>query len=391
MPSSSTDLSLLIQKTKARFREAFGGEPGLAVSPGRVNLIGEHTDYNDGFVFPLAIDRYVALAFAANDLDRLRIHSVDYGETQEVSLEDLRLPGGAAWHDYISGVFWVLKQEGHPVVGLDLVVAGTIPIGAGLSSSAALELGTARAVSASIDLAWEPKAMALVGQRAENEWVGMSCGIMDQIAVAAGEEGGALLLDCRSLDYRLVPIPDEALVVVMDTGTRRALVDGEYNERRASCESAVHFLQQNDPSIRALRDVTPEILSESKEPMDLVVYRRAQHVVEENERTTEMAEVLQSGDLERAGRLMNASHESLRDLYEVSSRELDLISQLAREHSACYGARMTGAGFGGCGVALIRVDRVENFTFDIEQAYKEQSGQTGSLYVCRPVGGTSLL
>lgn len=369
----------------------FESESRLAVSPGRVNLIGEHTDYNDGFVFPLAINRYVTLAFTVNGHDVLRMHSVDYGESREVSLRDLCLPGDSEWHDYISGVFWAFQEEGYEPCGLDMVVAGTIPIGAGLSSSAALELATARAVSASIDLAWEPKTMALVGQKAENEWVGMACGIMDQLAVAAGEEGGALLLDCRNLDYEIVPIPEEALVVVMDTGTRRALVDGEYNARRSSCESAVSFFQRLEPSVRALRDVSTEMLLQSEDQMDPVAHRRAQHVVGENQRTTEMAQALQAGDMEQAGHLMNASHESLRDLYEVSSRELDIISQLAREHTACFGARMTGAGFGGCGVALVQAESVEAFTSDIEKTYKERSGQSGSLYVCRPVKGTHLI
>jgi galactokinase len=333
----------------------------------------------------------MTLAFAVNGHDALRMHSVDYGASRDVSLKDLCLPGGSDWHDYISGVFWAFQEEGHEPCGLDIVVAGTIPIGAGLSSSAALELATARAVSASIDLGWEPKAMALVSQKAENEWVGMSCGIMDQLAVAAGEEGGALLLDCRSLDYEIIPIPKEALVVVMDTGTRRALVDGEYNARRSSCESAVRFIQQLEPSVRALRDVSTEMLSQNEDQMDRVAHQRAQHVVEENQRTTEMARALQKGDLRQAGHLMNASHESLRDLYEVSSRDLDIITRLAREHSACFGARMTGAGFGGCGVALVQSEHVEAFTSDIETTYKEQAGQSGSLYVCRPVRGTHLV
>jgi galactokinase len=193
------------------------------------------------------------------------------------------------------------------------------------------------------------------------------------------------------LDYKIVPIPTEALVVVMDTGTRRALVEGEYNARRSSCESAVRFLQQHDPSIRALRDVTREVLEQGQDQLNPTVHRRAQHVVEENQRTADMAEALQQGDLKQAGQLMNASHESLRDLYEVSSRELDIISQLAREHSACFGARMTGAGFGGCGVALVQSEHVEAFTSDIEKTYKELSGQSGSLYVCRPVEGTHLI
>jgi galactokinase len=233
--------------------------------------------------------------------------------------------------------------------------------------------------------------MAKVAQRAENDYVGVSCGIMDQIAVAASREGHALLLDCRSLDYSAVPLPNGAVAVVMDTGTRRALATGEYNQRRQSCETAVRELKKHDRSVRALRDVSRELLEKSRGDLDLETFRRAQHVIDENARTVEMASALAGKDLERAGGLMNQSHRSLRDLYEVSSQELDLISELARKHPACWGARMTGAGFGGCGVALVRADLAEEFTSEVEAAYRAESGLSGSLYVCRPVDGARLV
>jgi galactokinase len=271
------------------------------------------------------------------------------------------------------------------------VVTGNIPIGAGLSSSAALELAVARALASAASLEWNASAMAKVAQRAENEYVGVSCGIMDQIAVAASKVGQALLLDCRSLDFSQVPIPDDAVVVVMDTGTRRALASEGYNQRRRSCEESVRKLQKIDPSVGALRDVSLELLAKAEKTMVLETYRRARHVIEENARTIEMAEALRSGDLERCGRLMNASHQSLRDLYEVSSPDLDLIAALARKHPACWGARMTGAGFGGCGVALVQAEQVQLFGGEVEKAYRAETGLPGSLYCCHPVDGTRLV
>jgi galactokinase len=319
------------------------------------------------------------------------MHSSEYEASKALSLEELSAPGGSDWYDYIAGVFWAMRSEGYPATGLDLVVTGNIPIGAGLSSSAAIEVATARAVVAAVGGPWDAKRMARVAQQAENEYVGMPCGVMDQLAVSAGEEGCALLLDCRSLVTSAVPIPDKALIVVMDTGTRRALMDGAYAERRSSCERAVEVVRRHSPSVKALRDVSLDMLEKARDATRAKDGDRARHVIAENQRTLDMADALGKGDLERSGTLMNASHESLRQLYEVSSRELDIITEVAREHPACWGARMTGAGFGGCGVALVRAGNAEAFVSEVEKAYREETKLPGTLYVCRPVAGANLM
>ena len=286
---------------------------------------------------------------------------------------------------------WAFAAEGLHVPGLDVVIDGDVPLGAGLSSSAALEMATARALCAAGDVAWDPVRMARLGQKAENRYVGMNCGIMDQFASAVSEEGAALLLDCRSLETRAVPVPAEAAVVVMDTGARRALAGSAYNDRRAACERVVAHLRTLDPFVRALRDVSPDLLERGRPGLDPTDYRRASHVVPENRRPVEMAAALEAGDLAAAGRLMNDSHFSLRDLYEVSCEELDLITGIAREQLACFGARMTGAGFGGCAVALVRADAVGPFCETVLATYTGKVDLPAALYPCRPMAGARLL
>ncbi|MFQ5793136.1 MAG: galactokinase, partial [Acidobacteriota bacterium] len=314
----------LARRVRRQFHDLFGDgrEPRVAVAPGRVNLIGGHTDYNEGLVLPVAIDRHVAVAFGVNEEGRLRAYSKAYRSCREVAVEELGLPGGTEWFDYVAGTAWALKEAGHDVRGVDLVVDGDVPMGAGLSSSAALELATARALAGAAGLPWDPVAMAKLAQRAENDYVGVRCGVMDQIAAAASVEGSAMLLDCRTLEASPIPLPDEATLVVMDTATRRRLAHGAYNERRRSCAAAVEALKGVQESITALRDVNRETLARSEALMKAVTFRRALHVVEEIARTKGMADALLAGDLERSGRLMNESHQSLRDLYQVSSREL---------------------------------------------------------------------
>jgi galactokinase len=363
----------------------------VAVSPGRVNLIGEHTDYNEGFVLPMAIGRAVVVVFRRRADRILRGHSVAFDETRELTIDGLSLPGGSDWLSYVAGVVWAFASEGLPVCGLDIVVDGDVPIGAGLSSSAALEMATARALSAAAGLSWDPVRMAKIGQKAENRYVGMHCGIMDQFASAACEDGRALLLDCRSLETRPVPVPDKAAVVVMDTGARRALAGGAYNDRRTACERVVAELRRTAPGVRALRDVTTGQLEAARPRLDPADFRRASHVVPENRRPVEMAEALQRADLARAGRLMNDSHFSLRDLYQVSCDELDLVTAIARAQPSCFGARMTGAGFGGCAVALVREDAVAGFCGAVLSGYRAEIDLPAALYPCRPVAGARLL
>jgi galactokinase len=382
----------LLRRAASRFAERFPGGAGrTAIAPGRVNLIGEHTDYNDGFVLPMAIGRAAVVVFRPRPDRVLRAFSVAYDEVREVALDALRPPGGPDWMSYVAGVAWAFAEDGLPTCGLDLVVDGDVPLGAGLSSSAALELATARALAAAAGVAWDPVRMARIGQKAENGYVGMNCGIMDQFASAACQDGHALLLDCRSLDTRPVPVPASASVVVMDTGARRSLAGSAYNDRRAACERVVAALATRHPGVRALRDVSDAQLEADAAALDPVDLRRARHVVPENRRPVEMAAALAAGDLARAGRLMNDSHASLRDLYEVSCVELDAMTEAARRQPSCYGARMTGAGFGGCAVALVESAAVDAFCAEVREAYRRTIDLPAALYPCRPEAGARLL
>jgi galactokinase len=379
-------------RLRERFARALGrAATGLAIAPGRVNLIGEHTDYNDGFVFPMAIDRAVGAAFAPRDDRRLRVHAVAFDETREIALDGLA-PGAAdGWLGYAAGVAWALQEAGHAVSGADLAIDSDVPMGSGLSSSAALELAVARALAATSELPWVPVQMARLAQRAESGFVGVNCGLMDQLASALGEEGHALLLDCRSLETRSVVVPEQAVVVVMDTAAPRSLAGSAYNERRAACEVAVAALRVLEPGIAALRDVDAALLERGRDRMDALVFRRASHVVPECRRPEALAARLEAGDLDGAGRLMDESHASLRDLYEVSCAELETMTALARARDGCFGARLTGAGFGGCAIALVEREAAPGFAKEVEAAYRDATGLPGQLYACRATAGARLL
>jgi galactokinase len=361
------------------FRDRFRGEPKLAVAPGRVNLIGEHTDYSEGYVFPVAIDRFARVAFAANDEGLLRGYSLAEDEERSMALEDPSPSGN--WLDYAAGVVRTHREAGLEIPGMDFVVGGDLPIGAGLSSSAAFELAVARGVFDLASATWDPSTAARLAQRAENEFVGMPCGIMDQMASALAEAGCAMLLDCRSLRFEAVPIPGSLLVVVMDTGTRRSLASSAYEERRRSCEEAAALL-----GVSALRDASREMAGK----LGGTVRRRALHVVEENQRTLDMAAALRCFDEERIGALMRGSHESLRDLFEVSSPALDSMVAIASRHPAAVGARMSGGGFGGSAVALVRASGLADFLREVESRYRSETENPGKLYACRAVSGAAL-
>ncbi|MDB4949043.1 MAG: Galactokinase [Gemmatimonadetes bacterium] len=366
------------------FEARFGGGPTwVARAPGRVNLIGEHTDYNDGFVLPMAIDREVRIALRPRADRRVVLHSLDFGETRTVEL-DAMVRSGEDWIEYVQGVAWALHKKTR-LCGWEGVTAGDVPIGAGLSSSAALELAAARAFSAVCGFEWEAREMALTAQRAENAWVGVNCGIMDQMISAAGEAGHALLIDCRSLRTSPVPLPPGTAVVILDTATRRGLVDSAYNERRGMCEAAAGFFR-----VPALRDVSVAAFQARAAEMDPVMRRRARHVVTEIDRTLRAARALEAGDAAEVGRLMDESHASLRDDFEVSRGELDAIVGIAREHPACHGARMTGAGFGGCAVALVRADAADDFAATVAQRYDAATGLRARVYVCAASQGATV-
>jgi galactokinase len=368
------------------FVDRYGRRPDFLVrAPGRVNLIGEHTDYNDGFVLPIAIDRAVWIALRAAAGDAVEITALDRNETARFSLRDFA-HGGPPWVEYLRGSAWALHKAGHPLRGWQGALSGDVPAGAGLSSSAALELATLRAFASVGELAWDAAAMARLGQHAENVWVGVNCGIMDQMISAAGVAGHALLIDCRTLALEPVPLPPDVVVVVMDTATRRGLVDSAYNERRVQCEAAAwHF------GVPALRDVTMPSFAAGSTALDDVTRRRARHVVSENLRTLAAADALRRGDVVTMGRLMDESHASLRDDFEVSSPALDLIVAIARRQPGCLGARMTGAGFGGCAVALVQAGQADSFVQAVAADFAAATGLTPTLYVTTPQRGASVI
>ncbi len=376
----------LQEQVTEEFQQRYGEAPALVVrAPGRVNLIGEHTDYNDGFVMPLAIDRAVWIAVRPRSDSYVTLYSLDFKQPAQFSLTEI-VKGQDLWIEYVQGVAWALQENGQVLKGWDGVIAGDVPIGAGLSSSAAVELAAARTFAAVADLKWAPADMAKLCQRVENQWIGVNSGIMDQMISAAGVAGHALLIDCRSLDFQAVPLPEGTAVVVLDTNTRRDLVGTAYNERRQQCETAAHFLGKN-----ALRDVTLAQLEAAKDQLDEVVYRRARHVISENQRTLDAADAMRAGDAVKLGQLMNASHASLRDDYEVSSDGLNAIVDCAREHDACIGARMTGGGFGGCAVALVRAESADDFAAITAERYGERTGREPSVYVCHATDGAAVV
>jgi len=349
-------------------------------APGRVNLIGEHTDYNDGFVLPMAIERATWLALRSRDDRIVRLASEGH-ENVEFSLDNL-VRGSDGWAEYVKGVAWAAGSA--ELLGWEGAFASDIPIGAGLSSSAALEIAATLAFASVSEQPWDPTASALTAQRAENEWVGMSCGIMDQLIVAAAEADHATLIDCRTLGLTAAPIPGDVAVVILDTGTRRQLVDSEYDERRTACERAARAA-----GAPALRDLSIADLVELTRSVDDVTFRRARHVITENTRTIEAAVALEAGNVHRVGELMNDSHKSLRDDFEVSSSALDLMVEIASGVEGCIGARMTGAGFGGCAVALVRDEDAARFVTEITRRYSAACDSEPVAYVTKGAAGAS--
>ena len=376
---------------QGEFEKAYGSTPRLYQAPGRVNLIGEHTDYNDGFVMPVAIDLRTTVAIAPRTDRRMRLHSLNFGESidfvlPEAGEDPIRTQPMGHWSDYVCGVAVTLERAGHRLHGADLMIHGAVPIGSGLSSSAALEVAAGLALLEAAGHSLPCSELAQSCQRAENEYVGMRCGIMDQYTSACGRSGHAILLDCRSLDHRLLPLPDVE-VVICNTMIRHRLAGGEYNRRRSECEEAVRLLRDGSPEVVALRDVSSVLLQAHAHRMPQNVYRRARHVVSENERVLAAAAALERADLANFGRLLGESHRSLRDDFEVSCDELDLMVRLASGIEGVFGARMTGGGFGGCTVNLVRADCVDPFCRVITGAYQRATSLTPEIYVCRASEG----
>lgn len=375
------------KKIVSNFQTHFSGIPRIFRSPGRVNLIGEHTDYNDGYVFPMAIDHYTTVAIVPRHSRQLTVWSENMREKMTIDL-DHNESRKLHWSDYVSGVARMLELEGFKLPGADLYIESDVPVGSGLSSSAALEISAALALLSTVEGKMDNVKLAKLGQRAENQFVGMNCGIMDQFISIHGQKDHALFLDCRTLDYQLVPLPsDEVRIVICNTMVKHELGSSEYNKRRAECETGVHIMSQHYPDIKALRDISLNQFHQVDTKLPPVVRQRCRHVISENERTLESINVLKSGNLQRFGELMNASHDSLRDDYAVSCEELDTMVNFARRLPGVLGARMTGGGFGGCTVNLVFVNLVDHFCQEISKQYQKKTDIEPIIYVSTPSQG----
>ncbi|MDH4136436.1 MAG: galactokinase [Anaerolineae bacterium] len=385
---------------RRRFEKIFSHEPATVVrAPGRVNLIGEHTDYNDGYVLPVAIDRSILMAAAPRLDGQVVLHALDFDQRTEFSLDDIRHDDQHPWSNYQRGVAFFLQERGFELPGMKAVISGDIPVGSGLSSSAAVEVAAAYAWQVLSGFSLSRVELALLCQQAENEFVGMKCGIMDQFISALGQRDHALLIDCRTLEHELVRLgaiaqrgsvtPVFATIVVCDTMKRRGLVDSEYNARRRECEEGVRLLRKHLSEVKALRDVSPAQFERYQEDLPDVVRRRCRHVVYENERVLQSVEALKEDDLATFGRLMNESHVSLRDDYQVSCRELDVMVEAAWQIEGVYGSRLTGAGFGGCTVSLVAGDAVDRFRAHVAAEYQAATGVEPQIYVCAVEDGVS--
>jgi galactokinase len=375
----------------AQFKRVFGSQPRIFRAPGRVNLIGEHTDYNDGFVMPAALGFSTFVAIAPRLDRKLVIRSEEFPGNFEFDLDDLPGKRTGAWCDYVLGVAWVLERQGHKLAGANLLVHGKVPIGAGLSSSAALEVSSALAFLSLSNIQLPPPDVAKLCRAAENNFVGAKVGIMDQFVSCMGKAGHAFLLDCRSLDFRFVPIPAGLRLVVCNTMVKHDLATGAYNTRREECEEGVRAFAKWDSAIRALRDVSIEMLDQHANDLSATIWKRCSHVVRENQRTLDAAEALTRGELVKVGKLMRESHNSLRDLYEVSCRELDIMVDAAEGLPGFCGGRMTGGGFGGCTVNFVRQENAEDFAKRIAERYREATGILPQVYLCSAEDGAQAL
>jgi galactokinase len=393
--ASQTMLSLSDNSPEARARwvfiKAFDAAPRwIASAPGRVNLIGEHTDYNDGFVLPMATQQRTAIAASPTDDQRVTLHGVTTGDTAVFSLEGELQRGDPAWSNYVRGVIAGFQKLNLPVRGFNAVIESDVPLGGGMSSSAAVEVATASLLEAIVERKLDPIDKALLCQRAEHEFAHVPCGIMDQFISVLGRKDHLLLLDCRTKTGTLVPFADPSLaLLVINTNVRHSLADGEYGKRRDQCLAAAKAL-----NVAALRDATPATHDAAEGKLDPVTFRRARHVISENQRTLDAARLVPAGEWEAVGRLMYASHASLRDDYEVSCAELDLVVELADKigvKGGVLGCRMMGAGFGGCAVALIQADQAKRIAESIGEAYLRATRNYAGIFLSRPGAGASLM
>jgi len=373
------------------FKARFGTSASVYRAPGRVNLIGEHTDYNGGLVMPAAIGFSCWVAIAPREDRNLILYSENYSEAYEADLDELGDRGSGHWADYPLGVAWALGDAGYRLRGANLYIAGDVPQGAGLSSSAAIEVSTGCALLSTANHPLDRTKLALLCQRAENEFVGARVGIMDQFVSCHGRAGHALLIDCRSLEFRPLKLPPRVRLVICNTMVKHKLQASEYNVRRAECEEAVRRLSEALPGISSLRDVSPEQLAENRNVLSETLYRRCRHVISENKRVRKVAELFGARKTEGLREVMAASHESLRDDYEVSCRELDAMVEIAGRQQGVYGARMTGGGFGGCTINFVNVEHAEEFQRRVSAEYEAAIGLRPDIYICEASQGAELV
>jgi galactokinase len=384
-------MSVQARDLAVEFAYRFGRAPTVSRAPGRVNLIGEHTDYNAGFVMPAALEFATLTAASQRSDRRLQVYSMIMDETREFDLDSPHLGPTGDWSDYILGVALMLESSGRNLSGADLIVWSDVPIGAGLSSSAALEVSCAHALLTESGLPFDPIEVAQLCQRAENDFVGMRCGVMDQYISCCGVAGHALLIDCRSLESRHVAIAPNLRLLIANSRVRHQHAGGEYNLRREACEEGVRLLSRYLGPIQALRDVTPKQLEAKRRKLPELIYRRCRHIVTENARVLEAERALGSGDFVACGRAMNASHISMRDDFEITCPEVDMLAGLAQTVKGVYGSRMTGGGFGGCTISLIEASAVDKASQMLTDGYRIGMGRDVDIYVCAPSDGARLI
>ncbi len=382
-----------IAALKAKFQELYGSSPqAITKGPGRVDLMGIHTDYNEGFVLPVAISFEVIAAGKLRDDNIVRAYSENFGTMVEFSIDDSQFDRDITWSNYIRGMLTYLKDAGVELRGVDIALEGNVPVGASLSSSAAIEMATGTLLQAMLGFEMSGPEMALIGQKCENKFVGVNSGIMDQFISRLGKKDHALFLDCRTLDYELVPLNTQKVkVVILDTMKRRGLVDSEYNIRRSQCEEAARMFAQWIPGVKALRDVTPEAFAEYSNRLPEVVRKRARHVVSENARVIASRDALKDGRIEDLGRFMDQGHDSARDDYEVSCLELDAMVEAARSAPGALCGRLCGAGFGGAAVSLVREESLDEFMQIVPESYKSKTGIEPRLFVCTAEDGAGVI
>ncbi len=369
-------MGLLLENSIAEFERLYGGKPEHGASaPGRVNLIGGHTDYNQGFALPIAIEKKIYTLWRKRDDSLVRAKSSRVGNPVEFHVRNREITGG--WEDGLKGAIALLENQGGRFAGMDILISGDIPLKAGLSSSAAFIVSALLALSVNIEKNFLPVEISLLAQKVENEFLGVECGILDQMAITAGKEGHALFLDCLDLSYKHIPLSGDFGIVVCHTGITRTLASSKYNQRRAECEKGLEFIMSKKPNVKSLRDVSLSDLNEFIDEMGKISYNRLHHVILENRRVLLACQALKNGDGAAFGKLVCQSHESLRDRYDVSCAELNLMVDLALEEEGCYGGRLIGAGFGGCAIAIVKKNRIFGFCQSMENRYKTGIGEKG--------------